>query len=87
MEALLGVTASRARRLMGLVYPRDDWWVRAAVAVGNRVLQMRGSAFRSYIHANVAIEDALRRRGLVPRTRQRGAYWVIAVFERPEATI
>ena len=82
MEALLGVTASRARRLMGLVYPRDDWWVRAAVAVANRMLQLRGSAFRSYIHPNAAIEAALRRGGLVPRTRQRGAYWVIAVFER-----
>ncbi|HKH93062.1 MAG TPA: class I SAM-dependent methyltransferase [Gemmatimonadaceae bacterium] len=85
MEALLGVTASRARRLMGLVYPRDDWWVRAAVAVGNRMLEWRGSEFRSYIHPNAAIEDALRRGGLVPRTRQRGAYWVIAVFERAEA--
>src|SRR5215211_454681 len=84
MEALLGVTASRARRLMGLVYPRDDWWVRAAVAVGNGMLQLRGSAFRSYIHPNTAIEDALRRGGLVPRIRQRGAYWVIAVFERAE---
>jgi SAM-dependent methyltransferase len=85
MEALLGVTAPRARRLMGLVYPRDDWWVRAAVAVGNKVLQLRGSAFRSYIHSNAAIEDALRRGGLAPRTLQRGAYWVIAVFERTEA--
>jgi magnesium-protoporphyrin O-methyltransferase len=85
MEALLGVTASRARRLMGLVYPRDDWWVRGAVAVANRLLQLRGSAFRSYIHSNAAIEEALRRGGLVPRTRQRGAYWVIAVFERAGA--
>jgi magnesium-protoporphyrin O-methyltransferase len=82
MESLLGVTVPRARRMMGLVYPRDDWWVRAAVAVANRLLQLRGSAFRSYIHSNAAIEDALRRGGLVPRTQQRGAYWVIAVFER-----
>ena len=84
MESLLGVTAARARRLMGLVYPRDDWWVRAAVGVGNRVLQLRGSAFRSYIHPTTAIEEALRRGGLVPRTMQRGAYWIIAVFERAE---
>jgi magnesium-protoporphyrin O-methyltransferase len=26
MESLLAATASRARRLMGLAYPRDDWW-------------------------------------------------------------
>jgi magnesium-protoporphyrin O-methyltransferase len=82
MESLLAATASRARRMMGLVYPRDDWWVRAFVAVGNRVLQLRGSAFRSYVHRNAAIEGALRHAGFAPRTRRRGPLWIVAVFER-----
>lgn len=81
MESLLATTASRARRLMGLVYPRDDWWVRTFVAVGNRVLQLRGSTFRSYVHRNVDIESALRRAGFAPRTQRRGAFWIVAVFE------
>ena len=82
MESLLAATASRARRLMGLVYPRDDWWVRTFVAVGNRLLQLRGSTFRSYVHRNAAIEAALRRAGLVRRTQRRGPIWIVAVFER-----
>lgn len=82
MESLLAATASRARRLMGLVYPRDDWWVRAFVALGNRVLQLRGSTFRSYVHRNAAIEAALSRVGLVRRTQRRGPIWIVAVFER-----
>ena len=82
MESLRAATASRARRLMGLVYPRDDWWVRAFVAVGNRVLQLRGSAFRSYVHRTMAIEAALHRAGFAPRTLRRGAIWTVAVFER-----
>ena len=82
MESLLAVTASRARRLMGLAYPRDDWWVRAMVSVGNRMLQLKGSAFRSYVHRNAAIESALRRAGLTPRLQRRGAIWIVAVFER-----
>jgi len=82
MESLLAATASRARRLMGLAYPRDDWWVRAMVALGNRMMQLKGSAFRSYVHRNAAIEAALRRAGLTPRLQRRGAIWIIAVFER-----
>jgi magnesium-protoporphyrin O-methyltransferase len=82
MEGLLAATAPRARRLMGLVYPRDDWWVRAFVALGNRVLQLRGSTFRSYVHRNAAIEAALSRAGLVRRTQRRGPIWIVAVFER-----
>lgn len=82
MESLLAATAPRARRLMGLAYPRDDWWVRAMVAVGNRMLALKGSAFRSYVHRNAAIEAALGRAGLTPRALRRGAFWIVAVFER-----
>lgn len=82
MESLLAATAPRARRLMGLAYPRDDWWVRAMVAVGNRMLALKGSAFRSYVHRTAAIEAALGRAGLTPRVRRRGAFWIVAVFER-----
>jgi len=83
MESLLALTASRARRLMALVYPRDDWWVRAIVACGNFMLRLTGSAFRSYVHRNAAIEAALRRAGLAPRSLRRGPFWIVAVFERP----
>jgi magnesium-protoporphyrin O-methyltransferase len=82
MESLLAITASRARRLMALAYPRDDWWVRAIVAGENFMLRLRGNAFRSYVHPNNAIESALRRAGLAPRSLERGAFWVVAVFER-----
>jgi hypothetical protein len=46
------------------------------------MLRLRGSAFRSYVHRNAAIESALRRAGLAPRSLQRGAFWIVAVFER-----
>jgi SAM-dependent methyltransferase len=83
MESLLAIAASRARRVMALVYPRDDWWVRALVACGNFVLRLQGSGFRSYVHRNAAIETALRRAGLAPQSLRRGAFWIVAVFERP----
>ena len=82
MESLIAITASRARRLMALAYPRDDWWVRVMVASGNLMLRLKGDAFRSYVHRNAAIEDALRRAGLTRRTLRRGAVWIVATFER-----
>ena len=67
---------------MALAYPRDDWWVRLMVAGGNFALRLRGNAFRSYVHRTAAIEAALRRGGLAPRSMRRGAFWIVAVFER-----
>jgi hypothetical protein len=82
MDALLAVSAARARRLYGIVYPRDDWWVRLGVAAENRYMQWKGSVFRGYVHSNEALDAALRRAGLVPRVRHSGAWWVVAVYER-----
>jgi magnesium-protoporphyrin O-methyltransferase len=82
MDTLLTSSAARARRLYGIVYPRDAWWVRLAIAAENRMMRWKGSSFRGYVHANSAIDAALRRAGLVPRFRTGRVWWVVAVYER-----
>jgi magnesium-protoporphyrin O-methyltransferase len=82
METLLSVSAARARRLYGIVYPLDGWWVRLAVAVENGVRRLRGGTFRSFIHPNAAIDAAIRRAGLALRVRRQGWWWVVALYER-----
>lgn len=85
MDSLLAVSAERARRLYGIVYPRDDWWVRLFIAIENTVRRWKGNGFRGFVHPNSAIDAALRRAGLTPRFNARGAWWIVAVYER-EAT-
>lgn len=82
MNSLLTLSASRARRLYGIVYPRDAWWVRVAVAVENRLWRLRGIAFRNFVHRNSAIDATLRRAGLSSRFELRGRWWVVALYER-----
>lgn len=82
METLVAASAGLARRLYGTVYPRDGWWTRAYVAVMNLSRRLRGSAFRSYIFSNAAIDAAVHRAGLTTRSRRRGLVWVVALYER-----
>src|SRR5215207_10845578 len=83
MESLVASSARRARRLYGAVYPRDGWWMRLAVAAVNLAQRVRGSAFRVYVFPTAAIDAAVRRAGLAPRSRRRGLVWVVALYERP----
>ena len=82
MESLLTVAAARTHRVCGLVYPRDSWWVRLAIAVENRVRRLRGGTFTGYVHSNAEIDATLGREGLSLRTKSRGVWWVVAVYER-----
>ncbi|MGH7711403.1 MAG: hypothetical protein ACREOG_08960, partial [Gemmatimonadaceae bacterium] len=82
MESLLDASTGRARRLFGIVYPRDVWWLRLAIVLLNTVQAARRNAFRVYVFPNAAIDSAIRRAGLALRTEQRGFVWVVALYER-----
>lgn len=82
MERLLEASTGRARCLFGIVYPRDVWWLRLAIALQNAVRALRRSGFRAYVFPNAAIESAISRAGLALRARERGFVWVVALYER-----
>ena len=81
MDLLVGNAAQKTRRLFGAVYPRDVWWVRAAVRVINVILRIRRTAFRVFVHSPAAIDGVLRKNGLERVTRHRTVVWEIVVYE------
>jgi magnesium-protoporphyrin O-methyltransferase len=84
MDLLVGNAAHKARRVLGAVYPRDSWWVRAAVRTINLLLRVRRTAFRVFVHSPAAIDGVLRRNGLERATLRRTAVWEIVVYRAPE---
>ena len=82
MEGLLTAAATRTRQLLGAVYPRDVWWVRAGAAVANVLLRMRRTDFRVFVHSPAAIDAVLRRQRLERRTLHRTFVWEIVTYTR-----
>jgi len=81
-KALLEAAAARTRRLLASSYPRDRWDVRIVTAVQNLWRRLRGSAFRTYVHAPGQMDATLERAGLCRVARQTTSIWVIDVYER-----
>ena len=84
MERLVARSADRTRRLWGAVYPRDTRLARVITRLQNAIRRLRRSEFRTYVHAESAIESVLRARGLHVRTTARTPIWKVAVFARQE---
>jgi magnesium-protoporphyrin O-methyltransferase len=82
MERLLLASTGHTSRLLGIVYPRDSWWVRLVAATENALNALRRRAFRVYIFPNAAIDNSIRRAGLTRRFQRRGFAWVVALHER-----
>lgn len=80
MERLVDTSAARARRVYGLVYPRDRWAMRAFQAVANLYMRLRRSAFRTYLHSPAAIDARVARHGLSVSSRSRTFLWEVVAY-------
>jgi magnesium-protoporphyrin O-methyltransferase len=79
-ERLIRLSAERALRLYGLVYPRDTPFVRGAIVALN--LALRGP-IRAAVHPDEAIDAVLRDSGLTPLVSTSvGPVWQVGIYRR-----
>jgi hypothetical protein len=87
LAGLLGAAIGHARRMVGLVYPRDAWWNRFA----SRGLAAWGWLSRDptrwYQHPHPRIEGMLAAAGFERRQVMRSVIWDVALFTRREAAL
>jgi magnesium-protoporphyrin O-methyltransferase len=82
MEKLVGLSAARARKLYGLVYPRDVWWMRFGITLENIFYRLRRSPYRAFIHSTQAVENVLDINGFKRHSHRQTLAWQVAIFIR-----
>ena len=82
MDRLVRLSAEKASRLYGAVYPRDVRWMRVGVAAFNLVQRLKRSPFRVYVHSPAAIDAVLRATGLTRRAARSTPGWEVVVYLR-----
>lgn len=82
MQQMVQLSAARAKKLYGLVYPRDAWWVKVGMAVLNFFFRLQKSPFRTFIHPAEMVEDLVRRNGLKRRFYRQTPLWQVVVYAR-----
>jgi SAM-dependent methyltransferase len=84
MQLLVDRSVERARRMIGLVYPRSAWWVQALATVGNAGYRLFRSATRFYIHPQDRVDRLIRDAGFEAHPVQRGIVWQVVLYVRPD---
>jgi SAM-dependent methyltransferase len=80
--SLVGLSSARARRLYGLVLPRDRWFVRLGLGLLNLKHRIQRQAFRAYAHPNAWIDRLAAANGLKPRFEVTTLVWRVVVYDR-----
>jgi magnesium-protoporphyrin O-methyltransferase len=86
MPALLGRATEHARRMVGIVYPRDTWWTRVGAWAMNVAFHLARDAFRIHVHSERAMDRLIRDAGFERRLLSRGLIWQVALYVRPVPT-
>jgi len=82
MPHLVGLSARKAARLYGAVYPRAVGWMRLGIAAINLWQRVRRSAFRVFLHDPSAIDAVLRQAGLERTSIRKTPGWEVVVYAR-----
>ncbi len=83
LPLLLGDVVLRARRMVGLVYPRDRWWNAIASAGLAAWGWLTRDSTRWYIHREAELDGILRSAGFERREIDRTFIWQVALYVRP----
>ena len=82
MERLVASSAARARRMYGVVIPRERRLTRIMALGINLIFRMTRNPFRFHVHPMQAIDRAIQRAGLAPRVVKDTIIWRVAVYQR-----
>jgi magnesium-protoporphyrin O-methyltransferase len=87
MPALLERSVEHARRMLGLVYPRDAWWTRIAARVANVWFRLTRDALRIHVHSEREMDRLVRAAGFERRVLRRRPFWQVALYVRSDGAV
>ena len=82
MPALVDASASRARRVYGVVIPREHWLMRLGIRAINIIQTLRRRPFRVFLHAAADVDARVTALGLDKRHHGRSFLWQVLLYTR-----
>ncbi len=82
VEVLLRGAAARARRMVAFTYPRDRWYMHAAVVLENSWYRLRENPFRAFVHSPQRMASVLESVGFVRPARRSTLLWALDLYCR-----
>ena len=82
METLVKLSSARARKIYGLVYPRDTWWMRLLNPFPNFFLWLTRVPFRIYIYSRAEVDAVVHSNGLDQAFYRKTGLWQVVVYSR-----
>ena len=85
MPKLTGAAADHTRQVLVMSFPKERWWTKAVIAMGDLVLRVARQQFQVFLHPHDEIIATAERHGLKTISNQTGFFWEVASLSRTSA--
>jgi predicted RNA methylase len=82
MPALAGAAADHTREVLVMSFPKETWWTRTVLTLGNLALRAARRQFQVFVHPPHKILAEAERHGLHTVLNRPGLFWQIAAVQR-----
>ena len=82
MKRMMSAAVDKTDRFLALTFPRERWFMKASIKLGNWWWSLRSCDFRAYVHPISEIQSIAIEAGLEVTHRERTLGWQGMVFER-----
>lgn len=82
MPKLAGAAAAHTREVLVLSYPKETWWTRFGLWLGNLLLRITRREFQVFLHPPKKIIATAERHGLRAVLNRPGLFWTVAALRR-----
>ena len=82
MKSLVQLSAERAAKMYGVVYPRYVWWNKIGFRFLNLFFWLSRSPFRTFVHSDAGVKRILDQVGLTRVFYRKTFFWQVAVYAR-----
>lgn len=84
MPKLTGAAAEHAREALVMSFPKERWWTRVGLRLGNLALRVARRQFQVFLHPPEQILATAERHGLRTAVNETGVFWQVAALRRSD---
>jgi magnesium-protoporphyrin O-methyltransferase len=82
VKKLIDASISRSKRVYGIVYPRNHFFMKFGARLINLWFRFKKSEFRTYLHDEVLVDDIIKNHGFVQISHKMTFLWQSVVYTR-----
>lgn len=82
MEKLVNLSAKKSNLYYGVVYPKETWFIRLGMRLGNFYFKLRGNDFRTYLHPPGKIDETIQDNGFRRIAFEKTIIWEVALYTK-----